>query len=106
MLKIECNKKDTKVVAAGSLKAIAIEMGAALASLYEQIYAENPGAANALRGIITGLVTDPNSPIWTTEKKHAKFSFVRDAKNISAQDIRTALDAGATADVIKALLED
>ena len=106
MLKIECNKKDTKVVAAGSLRWIAIEMGAALASLYEQIYAENPEAANVLRGIITGMVTAPDSPIWTPEKKHAKISFVRDAKNISAQDIRTALDAGATADVIKALLED
>lgn len=106
MLKIECNKKDTKVVAAGSLKVIAIEMGAVLASLYEQIYAENPEAANGLREIITTLVTAPDSPIWTPEKKHAKFSFVRDAKNISAQDIRTALDAGATADVIKALLED
>lgn len=106
MLKIECNKKDTKVVAAGSLKMIAIEMGAALATLYEHIYAENPEAANGLREIITALVTAPNSPIWAPEKKHAKFSFVRDAKGISAKDIRAALDAGATADVIKALLED
>lgn len=106
MLKIECNGENTNVVAAGSLKVIAIEMGAALASLYEHIYAENSEAAGAFREIITAVVADPSSPIWAPEKKHAKFSFVRGEKELSAKDIRKVLDAGAGIDAIKALLED
>lgn len=106
MLKIECDKKDTKVVAVGSLRWIAIEMGAALASVHEQIYAKNPEAAGAFREIITKMVVDPGSPVWVPEKKRTKFSFVRGAKEISVMDIRAALDAGATVDMIKVLLED
>lgn len=106
MLKIECKGNDAIVTAAGSLKVIAVEMGAALASLYEHLYAENPEAAGSFREIITKMVVDPSSPVWAPEKKRTKFSFVRGAKEISVMDIRAALDAGATVDMIKVLLED
>lgn len=72
MLKIECKGNDAIVTAAGSLKVIAVEMGAALASLYEHLYAENPETAGSFREIITKMVVDPSSPVWAPEKKAYK----------------------------------
>lgn len=105
MLKINSVGNQTAVTAAGSIKTVAAEFAAAIGSLYAQIAAEDQNAAKAFRRMIVQAVADPESPAWALSIQAPKCAMVRDYKQgFSADDISTAVKAGASIDAIKAML--
>ena len=70
MLKVDCNGKKMVVAASGDLKEITANIAHVISDLYSHIYIHDPGAAEAFRVAMVGIITDPRSPVWDRNGDH------------------------------------
>lgn len=107
MLKINSTENQTSITAAGGMSQVLAELGNAIGSLYAQIAAQNMDVAKEFRRMLTHMLVDPDSGVWTIEAQSSRCAMIRNSKQgFSAEDIGAAIKNGASIDVIKELLRE
>ena len=65
MLNLEVDGHKTMIVFNGDLVELSSSLGKAINHIYQSLGQRDAGAAEAFRGAMTALFTDPDSPLWT-----------------------------------------
>lgn len=67
MLKIEIDGDQKSCAASGSLRETAADLGLAIRMMHFALQQRDKHAADTLRRLVTKLVADPASPLWTMD---------------------------------------
>lgn len=108
MLKIEIDKGKTAVTVAGALDTVICELAELVANIYNQIREQDKTAVFLFRCGVKTMIADEKTPVWADKelpKAARKTAVVVDEKNVTADDLKKIVDAGAPMDAIRAFLE-
>lgn len=64
MLKVTVDGTKINLESSGTLAEKTCELGIVISSMYNSLKQSNPVMAGAFRHIVTGMVADPDTPLW------------------------------------------